>query len=102
MCIRACACIKMKLCVIGFEVTAVALGHMVMTVEKVIGKDPIFSKVTRCNSWKFFTRISIRLHPLHSAGCLPAKWQLVESKEVMYAVTSAVKTHTEFALAIFN
>ena len=46
----------------------------------------------KCISWRFFAKTSSELRPLHSAGCLPAKWRHVESKEAMYAVISSVKT----------
>ena len=40
----------------------------------------------------FFARTTSDLRPLHSAGCLPVKWGHVESKVVMPAVISSVKT----------
>ena len=51
----------------------------------------------RCLIWRFFARTSSELRPLHSANRFPAKWRHVESKEVMHAVISAVKTS-----AIYN
>ena len=42
----------------------------------------------------FFLRASSELRPLHSAGCLPAKWRHEESKKAIHAVIFAVKTRT--------
>ena len=39
-----------------------------------------------------FAMTSSDLRPLHSAGCLPAKWRHIESNETMHAVISAVLT----------
>ena len=57
----------------------VPYGRMLRTPTKILC-------LVKCISCRVFTRTSIELRPLHSAGCLLAKWRHVESKKVIYAV----------------
>ena len=57
--------------------------------------------LARSFSWPFFTKTSSKLHPLHVAGCLTAKWQHIKSKEVKHALLLVVKICTRNTAVTF-